>query len=152
MHRSLTIPSREIIGGLCLLLVGVGVAIYAHANFAFGSLRVVGPGFLPFWLGVILAVCGVIIAAGSPRLSERVEVPELRPFAMIVLAILAFVVGIMFLGLLPAVLMLTTIAAFAQRRRSLASLVGLNIAALILAIGIFRVVLGIRFTYVQWPF
>lgn len=152
MARLRKLPSRDVVGGLVLVLLGVAVAGYGYANYRLGVLRSIGPGFMPLWLGLVLAGTGAAIAALAPRWVEEVEVPDLRPVAMLVTGILMFAGTMPFFGLVPAVVLLTISVALAETGRSLKSLTGLVIAGLLLSVGIFRYALGIRLPLVAWPF
>lgn len=66
------------VGGLVLLALGVGYAATAAARYPYASQYGPGSGFLPFWLGVAMAVLGALLLAsaragtpGDPWLPER---------------------------------------------------------------------------------
>ncbi len=49
----------ERIAAVVLILIGIGAA-FGALKIGFGSFRLPGPGFLPFWLAVILTIMSVI--------------------------------------------------------------------------------------------
>jgi len=55
---------RDFIAGLFLIVVGAGFAVAAQ-RYPFGTLARFGAGFFPFWLGIVLAGLGALLAAGS---------------------------------------------------------------------------------------
>jgi hypothetical protein len=152
LERPIKIPSRDIIGGVLLFASGIGIAGYAYANYRFGTLRAIGPGFLPSALGTVLGVSGAIIAVTARNRIEEIILPDLRPVGMLTASVLAFAGSLHLVGLVPAIVLLTIIAALAQRDRTPIVIGALVAAALVMSIGIFRGVLGLRLTLFAWPF
>ena len=52
----------DLLGGGAMVALGLAVAAYSAAHYDTGTLRRMGPGFLPLGLGVMLAIFGAIIA------------------------------------------------------------------------------------------
>ncbi|WP_323034467.1 tripartite tricarboxylate transporter TctB family protein [Pararhodobacter sp.] len=58
----------EILGGLILLVIGLATVLYTRAHYPLGTLRQIGPGFVPTALGVLLVLLGGAIAwVARPR-------------------------------------------------------------------------------------
>lgn len=113
------IDARDLIGGAILTVLGLFVALYAGTHYTIGEPARMGPGFFPVALGWILAILGVIVMLLAFRKTVHVLVPpKFAPRQMI--AVLAAVAGfsltVATLGLVPATLLLTFIAATAERR------------------------------------
>src|SRR3546814_11329746 len=74
-----------------VMFVAIGVFFSAIArNYAMGTSAAMGPGYLPFWLGVILAILGAVIAILA--LSPKSEQPEIAaPVIGVVLLVLGSV-------------------------------------------------------------
>lgn len=53
-----SIMNKNIVNGLLLTAIGVFVAVYSWANYAIGDPANMGPGFFPFYLGIMLAILG----------------------------------------------------------------------------------------------
>jgi hypothetical protein len=53
--------TRDIIGGVLMVAIGLFAAIYAQ-RYEFGALNRMGPGYFPVALGVMLALLGLLIA------------------------------------------------------------------------------------------
>ena len=90
---------HDLWGGAAMVAIGCFVALYSLANYDFGSLRQMGPGFFPVTLGALLAGLGLLIALPAWR-----RAGEARPFAMpeaiaILTAIALFGLGLQKLGL-----------------------------------------------------
>lgn len=63
--------------GIMFLAIGVGFALGA-TSYSMGTAARMGPGYFPFWLGVLLALLGGIVAIGA--LSAKAEETELERF------------------------------------------------------------------------
>ncbi|WP_101049785.1 tripartite tricarboxylate transporter TctB family protein [Macromonas nakdongensis] len=61
--------TRDLIGGLAMVAIGLFAAVYAHRHYPLGELQRMGPGFFPVVLGALLALLGLLIAL--PALLRR---------------------------------------------------------------------------------
>lgn len=134
---------RDVTTGLAL--VAVGIAFWTvGANYRMGTMTRIGPGFAPMVLSIALAAIGLAVAAtGLTR--ARTEFPRLaiRPAVVILSGIAVFAATVRSAGLMPATVLLVTIATLADGRvRPLFSL-GLALALAALAYTIFIALLGL---------
>ena len=114
---------RDFLGGVLLIGLGLFVAIYAGTHYRVGEPARMGPGFFPVSLGCILAGLGLIVLLLSFRPSAHAwEVPSVafRPLIAILTAVAVFGLIVYRLGLVPATVALTFIAALAEPRLRLA--------------------------------
>ena len=72
--------SAQVVGGLFLLVLGVLTSLFA-SRLSYGSEVGPGPGFLPLWIGIGLALCGVATTVKAVRL-RRARRTESAPFFM----------------------------------------------------------------------
>jgi len=101
--------------GLFFTAFGIIVAILA-AQYPLGTPARMGPGFFPFWLGVLLTVAGGLVIVQSLRSApERIAPLEWRSAAIITLAIVISASLLLTAGLLVAIPALVIISAFAGR-------------------------------------
>lgn len=110
---------RDFLGGVLLIGLGLFVAIYAGTHYRVGEPARMGPGFFPVSLGCILAGLGLIVLLLSFRPSAHAwEVPSVafRPLIAILTAVAVFGLIVSRLGLMPATVALTFIAALAEPR------------------------------------
>jgi len=63
--------------GLMFIILGIFFAGFA-VDYQMGTAAKMGPGYFPFWLGVILAILGAIVGISSlsPK-AEKADVPKL---------------------------------------------------------------------------
>lgn len=90
-----TMGLRDIAAGIFILAIGIAVGI-AAMELNFGTPQRMGSGFLPFWLGILMGIVGLLIIAGALRGGEAFpEFPTVRPLAALILgfAAFAFLVG-----------------------------------------------------------
>lgn len=100
----------DLLGGGAMAALGLAVAAYSAAHYEIGTLRRMGPGFLPLGLGVTLAVFGAIIALPAwSRPGEPVAVAW-REALCVLAAILIFGLGMTRLGLVPATALAVLVA------------------------------------------
>lgn len=81
---------RDIAAGLFILCIGIAVGI-AALELNFGTPQRMGSGFLPFWLGILMGLVGILLIAGGLRGGEAFpEFPTIRPLAALICGFAAF--------------------------------------------------------------
>jgi hypothetical protein len=126
--------SKERLAGSLLVLLGVAAAAKG-SSYQIGTLARMGPGFFPVALGVLLALCGLLIVLGARNgpLRDRAEplATEWRGWICIGLSLVSFVVLARHGGLLPATFAIVFIAALGDRQSTVkgAMLLALAISA-----------------------
>jgi len=86
---------RDVAAGLFILAIGIAVGI-AALELNFGTPQRMGSGFLPFWLGILMGLVGILIVVGAFRGGAAFpEFPTIRPLAALIcgFAAFAFLVG-----------------------------------------------------------
>jgi hypothetical protein len=143
---------RDILGGGLLILIGLFVSITALIDYDLGTMRHMGPGMFPAWLGFILAgFGGLILVLGLLRPGERIEV-DYRQFAAVILGLIAFAFTVGLFGMIPAVVVLTIGAVLADNKLGVVGTVILAAVLSIIAVVIFRIGLSISLELFKWPF
>jgi hypothetical protein len=142
---------RDIIGGSLLVLIGLFVGINALVNYDLGTMRHMGPGMFPAWLGFILVGIGaVILVFGLLNAGERIE-PDYRQFAAVILGMIAFAFTVGLFGMVPAVVVLTIGAVLADNKLGVVGTAILAAVLSVIAFLIFRVGLSIPLELFKWP-
>jgi putative tricarboxylic transport membrane protein len=117
IEGDVTAPRRwqDLIAGLALLALGL-LVLQLNAPFAVGTLRAMGPGYLPRVLALLLLGIGLAILIGA-FLGARERLEDWRPRGAIVLtlATLAFALLLERAGLVVATIACVAIAALAGR-------------------------------------
>ena len=136
-----------------LLYIAFGGAFAIGATFyTMGSADRMGPAYFPFWLGVLLAIIGVVVLAGSLRAhSPTVAMPKFdwKVLAWILVSVAAFGELLTWLGLVVALVGLVLISSLASHEFKWKGAV-LNAALLlIMCVGAFVYGLGLQLPL--WP-
>ncbi len=124
----------ELIGGLALAVFGGAVVAYTLAHYPLGTMRQIGPGFLPAVLGAALAGLGLLIAwvarPAPPAGGRRIKPGNV---AAITLSVVAFAFLIERAGYVAAVFASVLIATQPWDRGGwlLRALIGLGMAVFV---------------------
>lgn len=141
----------ELLSGLLILVMGA-FFFFGAQEYRMGTVQRMGPGFVPFWLGAIAMLLGVLILIGginrsseTPRIRFRVVVPVLG-------SILAFAFLLPRTGLVVATFVTTVISMTAETdiRWRLVLMAAVAISAICWTIFIFF--LGLPIPDFRWRF
>jgi putative tricarboxylic transport membrane protein len=128
----------RVFGGLAVLALGIAVVFHARA-LPYHSDYGPGPGFLPTWIGYLLAACAVAVTAQelrAPRGGEALLQPRTRTAAMVLVAIGVTFLLVPLLGISVALaLFIGTTMRMVGRHRWIAC----ACAAIVTAVGIHQV-------------
>jgi hypothetical protein len=111
---------KEFATGAMYVGIGAGVAAIA-STYDMGTPASIGPGFFPFWLGIVLAILGAISLAGSFRHSTtqtRIGAWDLRSSFLVFGAVFIFGFAIDPLGLVVAIALVVVISSLASHEFS----------------------------------
>lgn len=144
--------TRDIVGGLLLMALGLFVAIYAATHYELGTLRRMQSGMFPLGAGAIMALMGGCTIIFADR-KNAIALPAFtwRPAIFIVLGVVAFALGVGVLGMIPAIFLMVFVSAFSESGfaplRSGAIAVVLSLVAFV----VFSLTLNLPFEMVRWP-
>jgi hypothetical protein len=142
---------KDFAAGLIYIVAGAGFSIGA-LSYRLGDPARMGPGFFPFWLGILLAVVGLITAGGSLKrtaVPETLKRPEFGPMAWILGGVVLFGLLLQPLGL---ILSLTVLVLVSSRASHEFTWRGATInAALLVAFSTAVFIYGISLQIALWP-
>lgn len=142
---------KDFFSGLFYLAVGLGFALVAR-TYSMGTAAKMGPGYFPFWLGIVLAILGLIVTIQS--LSSKGEVDKLdrwdiKTLLWILGAVVLFGLLLRPLGLVLSLVVLILVSSMASHEFGWKGTI-LNIIFLIaFAMGAF--VYGLNLQFPIWP-
>lgn len=140
--------NKDLLAGLLLLVIG-GVAVVVARDYPFGSAMRMGPGYFPTVLGGILCLFGAYLAVRGIRAGGKTAIDwNLRPVALLTAAIVVFGVVMSRLGLVPALVAMTFVAALAGREFRVKEVALLAVALSAFAVVIFVYVLKLPYPLV----
>ena len=151
--------NKDYYGGALLIVVGASVA-YVSQSYTIGTLAHMGPGYFPCALGVLIALCGVLLALGARRKPDASQeaalvghnhgVPDLRGTVCIVLSTVAFYFMGEYFGLIPATFAIVFISGLGDRSNTLVQVLLLSLAMVLVAVVIFWWALQVQMPLVKW--
>ena len=142
---------KDFASGLMFILVGLSFSFVAR-GYSMGTAAKMGPGYVPFWLGIVLAILGALVLWGS--LTSKAEEDQLARWDLkILLWILGSVVlfGLLLkpLGMVLSVVVLVLVSSMASHEFSWKGAVLNAILLVIISMGAF--VYGINLQMPVWP-
>lgn len=141
----------DLLAGLFVVTIGV-VAIIEALQFNLGSARAMGPGYFPFYIGVLMICLGlvIIIVGGFFNRNAILEFPALRSLLFITAGIFCFSLLIERIGLVVAVAVAVFIVTFADRPFKLRRSLVLATVIPVICVLIFQMALGLQLQAFRW--
>ncbi len=131
---------KDFIAGVLYSLIGGAVALMSM-DYRMGEASAMGPGYFPFWLGMLLFLTGLVVAVRDMRSASAAAEAEarfeLRSICVISLSVILFGAALFYLGLLAAVVLMTTLAICAIPGFSWRFAAALSAALLLIAFVVF---------------
>src|SRR5690625_2944840 len=111
-----------------------------------------GPGFFPFYIGVLLIILGlvIIVVEGRQPGAQFGQRPALRSVIFVMAAILAFSFLIERVGLARAVVATVFLSTLVESQFNLVKSITLSIGAAVLAVLIFDIGLSLQVDAFRW--
>lgn len=142
---------QDFYSSLMFILVGLGFSIVS-ATHKMGTASRMGPGYFPFWLGVILVIIGVVVLLGSISRKARhnpVERWDVKSILWILGSVVLFGLLLNLLGLVIALMVLVFVSSKASHEFNWWG-TGVN-AILLVAISMALFVYGLNLQIKIWP-
>ncbi|PLP98247.1 tripartite tricarboxylate transporter TctB family protein [Cupriavidus pauculus] len=106
----------DFLSGLMFIAVGLGFSFIAH-GYTMGTAARMGPGYFPFWLGIVLALLGAAVAIGATSNkgdSDRVARWDIKTLLWILGSVVLFGLVLKPLGMVLSVLVLVVTSSMAS--------------------------------------
>lgn len=143
-----TLTTRNRITGAVIAVVGLFVVVEA-LGYGLGSIFRLGPGALPFALGILLILSGALVAVVNDDGDEAASRIAWRPLVAVLSALLAFALLIESAGLLAATAGLVIISGLADPDHTWRSLGAIYIFLVVAVYVIFVRLLAIPFDLIS---
>jgi len=142
---------KDFASGLMFILVGFGFSWVAR-GYSMGTAAKMGPGYFPFWLGIVLALLGALVLFGS--LSSKSEEDSLarwdiKTLLWILGSVVLFGLLLKPLGMVLSVLVLVLVSSMASHEFSWKGAILNAIILVLISLGAF--VYGINLQMPVWP-
>ena len=136
-----------------LLYIAIGTAFSVGATYyKLGSAERMGPGYFPFWLGILLAAIGLVVLGGSLRTrSPREALPRFdwKALAWILLSVALFGLLLSRLGMVISLVVLVLVSSRASHEFKWRGAL-LN-AVFLLAVCLGAFIYGLNLQLPLWP-
>jgi hypothetical protein len=143
--------AKDVAAGAIYLLFGAGFSLGA-LNYKLGDAARMGPGWFPFWVGVLLVLVGVATAVQGLKPGageERIKGLELRTVAWILGAVVLFGLLLVPMGLVAALAALVIVASLASHEFSWRGALVSAVVLIAFSVGVF--IEGISLQIPLWP-
>ena len=142
---------KDFASGLMFIAIGLGFS-YIATTYNMGTTAKMGPGFFPFWLGLLLAVLGAIVTMTSMSAKsskDQIAKWDWPSVLWVTGSVVIFGVVLAYLGLMLSVLVLVFISAMASHefhwKGTIVNAVILNLIAYVAFIW------GLKLQFQVWP-
>ena len=137
--------------GVMFIVIGLAFA-WKSTEYSMGTAARMGPGYFPFWLGIIMAILGAIVFLSS--LSKKAELTvianfDFRSVAIISVSVLVFAFLLVPGGLILSMFVLVLISAVAAHDHSWKTTI-LN-AIFLNVLCYLSFVVGLKLVFPIWP-
>ena len=143
---------RDFGAGVMYMVIGLFFAIVA-TRYQYGSAAKMGPGYFPFWLGMLMAAMGLLVlvrSLGAKATIEAIPKFNFKVIGLITGSIILYGILLPKMGFIVAVLVLVMIASSASKEFSWK--VSLINAAVLIAFTYSVFVIGLKLQFPLLPF
>ncbi|WP_423200494.1 Tripartite tricarboxylate transporter TctB family protein [Cupriavidus sp. H19C3] len=141
----------DLLSGLMFIVVGLGFSLIAR-GYSMGTAAKMGPGYFPFWLGIVLALLGAVVAIGATSAKaeeDRMARWDFKTMLWVLGSVVVFGLVLKPLGMVLSVLVLVILSSMASHEFSWKGAV-LNAIVLVI-ISTVAFVYGINLQMPVWP-
>ena len=136
-----------------MLFIGMATVL-GSMSYKVGTLARMGPGYFPLLVGAALMLVALLIAITPPDVHEEATVaafsPQYRAWALVVGAIVLFIVLGRYGGLVPATFALAFVASLADKKNSLKTAMAVAVTLSVMAVVVFHYGLQMQFPLLRW--
>lgn len=142
---------KDFAAGLIYLVAGAGFSLGA-LNYKIGEAARMGPGWFPFWVGVLLALLGLLVVFKAVRpaaSADPLQRPDLRAMGWILGSVVLFGLLLQPLGLVLALVALVLVSSRGSHEfRWMGALIN-TVVLILFSAGVF--IQGINLQIPLWP-
>jgi predicted transporter len=133
----------DVVAGGAIVALAL-IFLVVGSRMSFGSLRHMGPGFVPVCTALMLIGLGGYIAwEGLRKEAQAADLPKLRPFLVVVACPIVFSAMIGWAGMVPTVVVTSLLARAAEPLKWGWDLVLVPLGLVVLAVGVFIKFVGV---------
>ena len=143
---------KDFASGLLFIAIGLAFA-YIATSYQMGTPAKMGAGYFPFWLGILMAILGLIVsvkALGSKAEENKLAKWDWKSVIWVTGSVLLFATTLPYMGLIVSLIVLIFVAAMASHEFNWKGTV--VSAALLNVIAYVAFVWGLKLQFPVWPF
>jgi hypothetical protein len=145
------VRQKDFAAGLLYIALGIAFAIASY-GYRMGTASRMGPGYFPFWLGILMAVIGVMVLLGAIRAHAAPDAMErwaLKPLFVILASVVVFGLLLDTLGLVLSMVALIVGSSLASHEFTWRATLINTIVLIVFALVVFVYALNLQFPV--WP-
>jgi hypothetical protein len=145
------VRQKDFASGLLYIVLGIAFATVSY-GYRMGTASRMGPGYFPFWLGVLMAVIGAMVLLGSIRSATKPETMErwaLRPLFIILGSVVIFGLLLETLGLVLSLIVLVVGSSLASHEFTWRATLINALVLVVFSLVVFVYALSLQFPV--WP-
>ncbi|HET8747368.1 MAG TPA: tripartite tricarboxylate transporter TctB family protein [Ramlibacter sp.] len=142
---------KDVAAGAIYIAFGAAFSLGA-LNYNMGDAARMGPGWFPFWIGVLMVVIGAATAAagmGRRATEDPLKKPELRTLAWIIGSVVLFGLLLQPLGLVLSLAVLVIVSSLASHEFGWKGTLANAVILILFSVGAF--IRGINLQIPLWP-
>ena len=142
---------KDVVAGLVYVAFGAAFSLGGLA-YRMGDAARMGPGYFPFWIGLLLVLVGVLTAASGVRRTatvEKVKRPALGTLAWVIGAVVLFGLLLEPLGLVLSLAVLVLVSSRASHEFTWKGALATTVA--LIAFSLVTFIWGIQLQIDLWP-
>ena len=143
---------KDFASGLLFIAIGLAFA-YVATSYQMGTPAKMGAGYFPFWLGLVMAGLGLIVAIsamGKKATENKLAKWDWKSVIWVTGSVILFAVTLPYMGLIVSLIVLIFVSAMASHefhwKGTVVSAVILNVIAYV------AFVWGLKLQFPVWPF
>ena len=143
---------KDFASGLLFIAIGLAFA-YVATSYQMGTPAKMGAGYFPYWLGLVMAALGVIVALsalGKKATENKLAKWDWKSVIWVTGSVILFAVTLPYMGLIVSLIVLIFVSAMASHefhwKGTVVSAVILNVIAYV------AFVWGLKLQFPVWPF
>ena len=143
---------KDFASGLLFIAIGLAFAFVA-TTYQMGTPAKMGAGYFPFWLGLVMALLGLIVAItaiGAKAEETKLETWDWKSVIWVTGSVVLFAVTLPYMGLVVSLIVLVFVSAMASHefhwKGTVVSAAILNVIAYV------AFVWGLKLQFPVWPF
>ncbi|CBJ38858.1 conserved hypothetical protein, DUF1468; putative TRANSMEMBRANE PROTEIN [Ralstonia solanacearum CMR15] len=142
---------QDFASGILFIIAGAAFAILAR-GYRMGTASNMGPGYFPFWLGVVLVLLGAVVMARSlsrKGVADRIPRWDIKTLLWILGSVVLFGLLLQPLGLVLSLVALVLVSSMASHEFTWKGAAGTAVVMVLMSLTAF--VYGLKLQFPVWP-